>query len=213
MKPFVDQWNLHFNHAPKNVLEIGSRDGDDAHALKEAFNIPNDKVFIAEAHPHCVDYIKSRYPDYNLYGMAVALENGVTKFNAVFTPDLGTLGMSSLLSRTDESFPENWLEVETITGKSLMDKIGEPELDLVKIDVEGYTYEVLKSFGDDLSRINMMHLEVEHYPFWKNQRLYDDVRELLTQYGFEECYRFDYVYEEGKVQSDVIWKKSMLWKG
>lgn len=210
MKSLVDQWNKHYNTLPRNILEIGSRDGDDADFLKHEFNVPYNKVFIAEAHPHCVDHIKKRYPNYNLYGVAVALENGFTKFNAVFTPDLGTLGMSSLLSREDESFPENWVDVETITGKSLIEKTGELEFDLVKIDVEGYTYEVLKSFGDDISRIKMMHLEVEHYPFWKNQKLYDDVRELLSEYDFEECYRFDYVYEEGKIQSDVIWKKSTI---
>lgn len=207
MKPLIDQWNKHFNRPPRNILEIGSRDGGDANALQVAFGVPNNKVYIAEAHPHCVDYIRSRYPDYNLCGMAVALENGVTKFNAVFTPDLGTLGMSSLLSRTDESFPENWLEVETITGRSLMRRIGEEEYDLVKIDVEGYTYEVLKSFNGDISKINMMHLEVEHYPFWKNQKLYNDIKEILNWYEFEECYRYDYVYEEGKVQSDVIWRR------
>lgn len=207
MKPLIDEWNKYYDYHPKNILEIGSRDGADANLLQVAFNVPDDKVYIAEAHPHCVDHIRKTYPNYNLYGMAVALENGVTKFNAVFTPDLGTLGMSSLLSRTDESFPENWVDVETITGKSLMDKIGEPEIDLVKIDVEGYTYEVLKSFDNNLSRIKMMHLEVEHYPFWKNQTLYNDVCELLTQQGFEECYRFDYVYEEDKVQSDVIWRR------
>lgn len=207
MKPLIDQWNKHFNRSPRNILEIGSRDGSDANALQAAFSVPDDKVYIAEAHPHCVDYIRSKYPNYNLYGMAVASENGVTKFNAVFTQDMGILGMSSLLSRTDESFPENWLDVETITGRSLMERIGEKEYDIVKIDVEGYTYEVLKSFNGDISKINMMHLEVEHYPFWKNQKLYNDVKEILNWYEFEECYRFDYVYEEGKVQSDVIWRR------
>lgn len=207
MKPLIDEWNKYYDNPPKNILEIGSRDGNDANALQVEFNVPDSKVYIVEAHPHCVDYIRRIYPNYNLYGMAVSLEDGVTKFNAVFTPDLGMLGMSSLLSRTDESFPENWLDVETITGKSLVHKIGESEFDLVKIDVEGYTYEVLKSFGDNLSKIKMMHLEVEHYAFWKNQKLYDDVYELLTQQGFEECYKFDYAYGEGKVQSDVIWKR------
>ena len=207
MKPFIEQWNIAYNIPPKNVLEIGSRDGNDAHELKMEFDIPDDKVYIVEPHPHCIDYTRSLHPTYPIYEMAVSSQDGTAKFNAVFNPDLGTLGMSSLMSRTDESFPENWIEVKTVTGKSLVQLIGEEEYDLVKIDVEGHTYEVLESFGDDITKIKMMHLEVEHYPFWKDQKLYDDVRALLERYGFHECYRFDYVYREGQVQSDVIWKR------
>ena len=113
--------------------------------------------------------------------------------------------MSSLASRTDNAILENWIEVTTITGKSLFELIKEEEYDLVKIDVEGYSYEVLKSFGDQIRKIKIMHLEVEHYPFWVGQKLYKEVAELLRSYNFEECYRFDYKYTPEQVQSDVIW--------
>lgn len=205
MIELIEQYNKHFTIPPQNVLEIGSRDGDDANRLKEYFNIPNSKVYIVEPHPHCIDYINRTYPDFKVYEYAAALENGTTKFNAIFTPDLGTLGMSSLLNRTHGNVADNWIEVKTITGESLFDLIGDEEYDLVKIDVEGYSYEVLKSMGDQIRKVKIMHLEVEHYPFWVGQRLYNEVADLLTSYRFEECYRFDYNYTSEQIQSDVIW--------
>jgi FkbM family methyltransferase len=207
MNPFIEQYNKHFTSPPKNILEIGSRDGDDADLLKHHFNIPDDKVFIVEPHPHCIDHIKEKYPNYKIYEYAISLENGVSKFNAIFTSNLGVLGMSSLLDRTYHNGYENWIDVNTITGKDLCDMIGEDEYDLVKIDVEGYSYEALKSFGDSIRKIKMMHVEVEHYKFWKNQKLYKDIVDLLTPLGFEECYRFDYVYTPEQIQSDIIWKR------
>lgn len=206
MIELLKSYNKYYNILPQNILEIGSRDGNDANTLKEYFNISNEKVYIVEPHPHCIGLIKQKYPQYNLYKHAITTTKGTARFNAVVTSDLGTLGMSSLLSRTDNAILENWIEVSTITGKDLFELIGEEEYDLVKIDVEGHSYEVLESFGDQIRKIKIMHLEVEHYPFWKDQKLYNDIANLLKSYNFEECYRFDYnYYTPEQIQSDVIW--------
>lgn len=205
MIDLVKKYDEHFSVQPQNVLEVGSRDGEDAFKLKSYFSIPDEKVYIVEPHPHCIAHIRENYPEFNVYEYAMSPENGTAKFNAIFTPDFGTLGMSSLLNRTHGNVTDNWIDVNTITGESLFNLVGEKEYDLVKIDVEGYTYEVLKSFNDQIRKIKIMHLEVEHYPFWIGQKLYGEVADLLKAYNFEECYRFDYEYTPEQVQSDVIW--------
>jgi len=211
MVELIQQYNNFFSIPPKSILEIGSRDGNDALELREYFNIPEEKTYIVEPHPDCRRLIKENIPNCRLYEYAVALENGTAKFNAINKygedwADLGLIGMSSLLNRTHGNIGnENWIKVKTITGEGLFDLIGEEEYDLVKIDVEGYSYEVLKSMGKQISKIKIMHLEVEHYPFWIGQKLYPEIAELLTSFKFEECYRFDYNYTLEQVQSDVIW--------
>jgi FkbM family methyltransferase len=205
MTELIEQYNKHFSTPPQNVLEIGSRDGNDAYKLKEYFNISDDRVYVVEPHPKCISLIKEKYPNIKLYEHAISISNGTARFNAVITSDLGTLGMSSLASRTDNAILENWIEVSTITGKSLFELIGEEEYDLVKIDVEGHSYEVLKSMDEQIRKIKIIHLEVEHYPFWIGQKLYNEVTELLILNKFEECYRFDYNYTSEQIQSDVIW--------
>ena len=66
---------------------------------------------------------------------------------------------------------------------------GLDEIDLVKIDVEGATYEVLESFGSDINKLKFIHLEAEYVQFWQNQKLYSDVSNLLLGYGFKEAYK------------------------
>ncbi len=207
MKELIQIYDECFTSSPRNVLEIGSRDAEDAKKLAEHYGIPCEKVYIVEPHPHCISYIRKNHSCYNLYEYAISDVEGTAKFNAIFHEDLGTLGMSSLLNRTHGNISENWIDVKTITGKTLFDQIGENEYDLVKIDVEGYSYEVLKSFEDQINKIKIMHLEAEHYPFWIGQKLYSEVSDLLLSKGFEERYRFDYNYTEKQVQSDVIWVK------
>ena len=62
MIELIDQYNKYFSTPPQNVLEIGSRDGDDAYKLKEYFNIPDSRTYVVEPHPKCIALIKEKYP-------------------------------------------------------------------------------------------------------------------------------------------------------
>ena len=74
---------------------------------------------------------------------------------------------------------------------------------MLKLDVEGATYEVLKSFGDDLRLINFMHVECEVMYMWENQHLFDEVEKLLQFYGFKEMYR----QQNYPQQIDTVWRR------
>ena len=202
IRRFAESYSTYFNEPPKNVLEIGSRDGYHADYLKKYFNIPDDKVFIVDAHPDCARLIRNEHPNYKVIEVAIAEKPGILKFNAIQNLDLGSLGMSSLLPKTNGPvFGEKWVNVLAITGKDLIDLIDEPEIDLLKLDVEGLTYEVLDSFSLNLRKVKFIHTEAEYSQVWKNQKLYSDVCNLLTKYGFKEAYKVDVI--EG--QCDTIW--------
>jgi FkbM family methyltransferase len=188
---------------PKTILEIGSRDGDDANILKNGFNIDETKVWVVEPNPKQQKKIIDKYPNFNLIKEGIFDEEKTLSFNAVNTYDL--IGISSLLDRNDriyDSIDSEKIIINTILGSTLLNIIGE-EIDLCKIDVEGATYEVLTSFGDSISKIKSMHLENEHKEVWVNQKLYDDVRQYLIKRDFIEVY-FQYV-NNIVLQSDSIW--------
>lgn len=202
MKRFADEYSKYFNEPPKNILEIGSRDGYHADYLKKYFNIPDDKVFIVDAHPYCAGIIRRDHPNYRVIEAAVAPKRGVLKFNAIQNLDLGSLGMSSVLPKVaGPVFGETWVNVIAITGEDLIDLIEEPEIDLLKLDVEGLTYEVLESFSLNLRKIKFIHTEGEYTEVWKGQKLYKDLCDLLTKYGFKEAYKVDMLAE----QCDTVW--------
>jgi FkbM family methyltransferase len=188
---------------PKNILEIGSRDGDDANILKNIFNILDKDVWLVEPNPLQQFKIKNKYPYFNLINEAIFNEEKKILFNAVNSPDYD--GTSSLLNRKDDLYSKidsNKIMVQTITGKNLLKKI-DSEIDLCKIDVEGLTYEVLESFGLDINKIKSLHIESEHIEIWENQKLYENVKSFLEKNDFIEIY-FNYV-NGVKIQSDSIW--------
>lgn len=188
---------------PKSILEVGSRDGDDSELLRDFFSINEDMVWVVEPNPNQQIKIKEKYPRFNLVTEAIYSEEGEKWFNAVRSSDL--IGVSSLLDRKDGLYSNTNTErivVNTITGYKLIERI-DTEIDLCKIDVEGATFEVLKSFGDKIHMIKSMHLENEHLEVWSGQKLYDEVKTYLESMGFVEIY-FQYV-NNVVLQSDTIW--------
>lgn len=195
---------------PKTVLEIGSRDADDANILREGFQIDESKVWVVEPNPKQQVKISEKYPNFNLIKEAIFNEEKTLSFNAVNNYDL--IGVSSLFERNDRLYDRidsEKIMVKTILGSRLLQNINE-KIDLCKIDVEGATYEVLVSFGDDIDKIKSMHLENEHKEVWEGQKLYDDVKNYLVLKGFTEIY-FQYV-NNVVLQSDTIWVQTNLLK-
>lgn len=190
------------NIDPKVILEIGSRDGHDSETLRSIFDIQNANVYVVEPNPNQQLYIKKKFPNFNVMPFAIYNQPGTIKFNRVNDP--GLIGISSLLNRADNIYQQidsDVIEVEAITGEKLIQMLN-IEVDLCKIDVEGATYEVIESFAEK-NTIKSMHLECEHREIWNGQKLYDDVRLLLTEKGYEEIF-FEYV-NGIPVQSDSIW--------
>lgn len=192
------------NIEPKIILDIGSMDAEDANKLKVLFNLLDNDVWVVEPSTSQQVIIKNKYPNFNLITEAVYIESGIKEFNQVNGYDAGT---SSLYDRVD-----SWYElqgtglekrlVKTITGYELLEIIKKP-IDVCKLDVEGLTYEVLNSFGSSLSKIKSIHLECEHKEVWKNQHLYDDVKNFLVSKNYKQIY-FKFV-SDGDLQSDSIW--------
>jgi len=208
MEKFAKSYSDVFKEQPKTILEIGSRDGDDSHFLKNFFNINDNNVYLVEPNPPQIKKIREKYSNYNLFEYAISNEIGTMKFNSIESNNIGFVGMSSLKKRRDWSTDKiykpksnNWIDVEVITGKMLLDKINHNIIDLVKIDVEGLTYEVLESFENDIQKLRYIHMETELLPFWENQKIYDDVYEYMKSKGFEELYKITFPWE----QRDTVW--------
>lgn len=194
---------------PKTVLEIGSRDGDDANFYKEQFNLLDEDVFVVEPNPSQAQKIREKYPKINLFECAIFTEETEKDFYQVTGGGKDPIGISSLLERNDdwyERFGTNKIKVKTIKGSTLLEEI-DRDIDICKIDTEGATYEVLLSLGEHISRIKSIHVETELHQYWKNQVLHDEVAKYLTENGFEQAWYF-----EAGMQADSIWLKKEFMK-
>ena len=188
----------------KTILEIGSRDGNDANELMNYFQLNSEDVWVVEPNPKQITIIESSYPNFNLVHNAIFSEETEHDFYQVDNNIPNDVGTSSLINRNDNWYESktNIIKVKTITGKQLLNKINR-EVDVCKIDVEGLTIEVLISFGETLNQIKSFHLECEHREVWKNQKLYNDVAKFLIDNNYVQIY-FEYC-SGGTLQSDSIW--------
>lgn len=186
------------------VLEIGSRDGDDAAYMAQSFGVPASMVWLCEPNPAQAQVIRDKYPDFNLIDKAIFDKPGTLDFLQMHgsPPEIGT---SSLMPRSLDNLYDRAtrIQVEAITGQDLLAMIP-GEIGVCKVDVEGATYQVLKSMGDDLKRIKAFHLECEHVEVWTNQEQYNSIASFMIEMGYEQV---DFQYVIGTIQSDSIWIK------
>jgi len=78
-------------------------------------------------------------------------------------------------------------------------------IDILKIDVEGATLDLLQSLEENLDNIKIMHIETETYPFFEGQHLHEEVCLFLLNKNFK---LLDITFVEitpNKFQSDSIW--------
>lgn len=177
MPSFMALAKKHFGDEEiKNIMEIGSLNGNDSLLFKSHY--PEANVFCIEGLPD----------NYNKYLKDLT---NITPINAVIADYDGVIqyyhkninGIHGILDRGQE-YGSNVLELQCYTIKTICEKYKIDSIDLVKIDVEGATYEILDSMGDMLKTIKIMHIETESYPFFKNQKLHDVVADYLTEKGF-----------------------------
>ena len=185
-----------YNIAINNVYEIGSLHGKDAEIMRALNNVNPSDVYIFEAHSEFSKDIKASYPSFNIVNTAISDKNGYTNFNTV-VKSTGNLGMSSIRSGSNAMKVMN--ELNSHTSREQYNTTAVPctrmdtwiqennikNIDMLKIDVEGCTYECLQGFGDELDIVKIMHIEAEHIECWEGQTLYPDIKRFLEEHNFK----------------------------
>ena len=187
----------------KNIFEIGANFAQDADFLMECFGLSPKDVYVFEAHPEIFAAIKKIH-SFNAFNYAVYNTEQEITFN-VFPLDYRSTGWSSI--HGEGGADSLAVKVKAVRMDKFMEQNNIGEIDFLKIDVEGCSYEVLEGFGSRLSDVNCIQIEAEHgrNNFPDNRVLYDEIEEMLKSNNFElvEFHR------NGKLtQSDSFWVQS-----
>jgi FkbM family methyltransferase len=180
-----------------SILEIGSATGSDADFFAKSFDVKENMVHIVEPRKEAALSIRAKYPKYQVHQIACGDEN---KKNAEFYLS-ENLEASSLKDRAmpeQKHFHKSKILVDLWRWEDYADSIGVLGFDLVKIDAEGCTYEVLNGLGRYRNFSKVYHLECEDLEFWEKQKMTKDVFDLMPEY--EVVWQLDY----GGHQLDVI---------
>lgn len=167
----VKTYTDHFGLSSKPVVyEVGSRDGNDgvelAQRIYSGYDLWKDsKVVLFECNPPQVDVIKRNYPNATLITQAISDKTGTVEFLQIHG-DKNQVGSSSMnLNRANETWAKSHstIKVQTRRLDHVIKELGhqKTDIDIMKIDIEHYTWEALQSLGKYLRNVRVFHLETE----------------------------------------------------
>lgn len=167
----VDTYIKHFGASSAPVIyEVGSRDGNDGVELAQRIysgqNLWQDaSIVLFECNPPQIEVIKQNYPGAILITEAISNKKGTVEFLQLHG-DKNVVGSSSMdLNRAKVSWAQNnqTITVKTRRLDDVIKELGQEntDIDIMKIDIEGYTFEALQSMGKYLRNVRVFHLETE----------------------------------------------------
>ena len=162
LESVITYYRKHFGALARYIIDIGSRDGDDARYLKRALN--GQYVIAVEADPLMASQIRKNHPDFTVWAIGVSDKHGLSTFQRVISNNKEFRGSSSLKSyEVEKNYKFEVIHIPVTTIEELLhsNSLSDQILDVVKIDCEGFTYQVLQGFGDQIKNVKLFHLETE----------------------------------------------------
>lgn len=185
LNPIIQNYEHYFGKTDYPVVwEVGSRDGRDGVELAERIYSgqpnwfwANAEVVCLEPNPMQADIIRAEYPEVEVIEKAASNAVGTAPF-VVYEGDEGAVGSSSLrLDWKESDHPQHRIIVETELLENLISE--DEEIDIMKIDCEGHSVEVLHGLGKRLRNVKAYHIETEK---WTDSNI--KVKLIMQNAGF-----------------------------
>ena len=184
LDPLIQNYLHYFGATERPIVwEVGSRDGRDAveMATRIYAGDPNwfwtrSRVVALEPNPAQAKLIEQEYSEVDVMQVAASNQKGFAPF-IVYGGDEGAVGSSSLNLRWKEDDLEG--NIITVPIDRLDNLIGDEEIDIMKIDVEGHSLEAIEGLGDKLKQVKVFHIETEN---WTDSAI--KMRAFMSSHGY-----------------------------
>jgi len=203
MEPVVEKYKKYFGDIANTIIDVGTRDGDDAEFLRERLSAEN--VYAIDANPLAVIDAKAKYPNFNVFETAISNYDGTTKFVQIVSEDKDHAGSSSIENYSFFKDAEyNTIEVPVTRMDTFIKDNGlsDTVIDVVKVDIEGYTHEFLEGLGEYIKNVKLFHLETETFYRHHQHKTNNHIINFMINSGFLLC---DVQYQWGEGIQDQIW--------
>jgi FkbM family methyltransferase len=202
LDPVVDTHKKYFIENAFRIIDVGSRDGDDAQWLLSQLGNENEcKVICIEAREGAALEIKNKYPNFIVFQTAVSNFIGEAKFVQMNDPEF--LGSSSLELVRASAYPTESTIIDVPVTR--LDAIIEPGvIDILKIDVEGHSVPTIEGMGSLIKDVLVAHIETEtpERSAWGEPSNNLKVIEIMQDFGFSLA---DVSYQWGWSIQDQTW--------
>ena len=169
------------------VVDIGAHDGS-------VFSLPyakdrNNLVYAIEPIPELAEKIRSYgLPNLHVFCAAIGEEEGLATFYLNQDTQTSSLLPSNAdgvwMPYVDSLKTIKTLEVSVVRLDNFMKSNRIVEIDLLKVDAQGYDLQVIKSAGDLIRKVKRIQLEVQITPLYKGSASKYEILEYLEASGF-----------------------------
>lgn len=191
------------------VIDGGAHKGDFIQLINRQFSSP--KIYAYEPIPLLAEELRTKFCQTSLEIREVALGANKSQIELNLTH---LLPASSILEAGEfaEKYHASGLdsaEKITITQVRLDEELN-GEVDILKLDLQGYELEALKGAEKILDSVKLVLIEVEFIPMYKNQPLFSDIDLFLRQHSFRLLNFYElYTHADGQLTSgDAIYLNS-----
>jgi 2-O-methyltransferase len=176
---------------PQTVLDVGANLGNVTMELHDLYH--PEFIGIVEANPELTEALLgiSLECRSKVFACAIGSEPGRLPFHIVRKGDSLNSASSSLLSVSAEAAElwrlntERTVDVPVRTLDEVWQECGARDLDLLKLDVQGYEPQVLMGGKCTLLRTRVIVTEMSFFREYEGQWLFGQLYELLQQSGFD----------------------------
>jgi FkbM family methyltransferase len=215
LEPVVTNFRKFFGQGAKIIIDVGTRDGHDLAYLSNKLSKDYVNRLIAiDANWDAAQKTYQNYGFMEVYATAISDFNGTDTFMKITHEREDYQGCSTLFSTriANQKDLEGHIEqvgVFVLTMDTLLDTINLTDgiIDIVKVDTEGYTWQVLQGFKHNLCNVKLLHLETEKKPTHPKHKNNLEVQKFMEDNGF---YLADISYEWGWDIEDQVWVNKEL---
>lgn len=215
LEPVVTNFRKFFGEGAKIIIDVGTRDGKDLAYLSNKLGKDNINRLIAiDPNPDAVKKTVENFGFMEVYQNAISNFNGTDMFMKITHEredyeGCSTLYSSRIANQVDLQGHIEQIPVFVLTMDYFLNTIGLTDgiIDIVKVDTEGYTWQVLQGFKNNLKNVKLLHLETEKKKTHSDHRNSFYVQSFMEENGF---YLADISYEWGWDIEDQIWVNKEL---
>jgi FkbM family methyltransferase len=202
LKPIIDGYKKYFNDPISKIVDVGSRDGDDAKWILKRLPVQEDvEVICVEARKNAAEAIQKKYPNFLVFATAVSDFVGSSKFVEMTEEEFA--GSSSLVLERQNAYPTESTIIDVpVTRLDLILPSG--TIDILKIDVEGHSIPVIYGMGERMQDVLLAHIETEtpERVAWGEPSNNLEVMAIMQDLGFSLA---NVSYQWGWSIQDQIW--------
>ena len=198
------------------VFDIGAHKGETINLFIKNFRV--NKIYSFEASPINFNILKKKNIKHQrvqiiLENIAIGSKSGIAQLKQVQESSSSTLSHINLDSNylkkkkkilnffSNKEYFRN-IEVEVKTLNEYLDQNLIKFIDFLKIDTEGYEFEVLLGLNDKLKNVKIILFEHHFDDMLKKNYTFRDINSLLIQNSFRQIYKskmpfrktFEYIY-------------------